>query len=100
MSDQIDMLRKYATIKQEIKRLETEEDEMKPLISDLVLELNPDDRTVATDFGVFTIVPKRKYSYSDDIIQAEEDVKTLKKEAEAKGTAAFVEQPYLKFTSK
>jgi len=91
---------KYADIKAQIAALEAEADVLKPEIISIVDELNPTDHEIETDFGKFSVVQKRKYTYSIETQAKETDLKSAKKEEEAKGIAPYEIQPYLKFTSK
>lgn len=93
-------LEKYAEIKAIIAKYEAELEELKPAIIQVVEEMNPADKTVETDFGTFSMVSKRKYTYPAEIEAAETALKQSKKEAEAKGTAPYVENPYLLFKPK
>jgi len=90
-----DKMQKYANLKAQIKLLETEVDEMKSIILEAVQELAPVDGVVETDFGTFTSVPKRKYTYSEDTVSLEKKVKELKADEEATGVATYVINPYL-----
>lgn len=97
MENKQEILKRYAEIKAEISALETLIDEMKPDIVQIVEAANPEDHEVVTDFGTFTVVQKRKYTYTPDVIKKEEEVKQLKKEQEAKGEAEYTILPYLMF---
>lgn len=97
MEDIKTKLQEYANLKLQIANLEQKVEDMKPEIVAAVEQLNPEDHVVETDYGVFSMVAKRKYTYPEEIVAAEASVKELKKEAEAKGTATYVENPYLLF---
>jgi len=87
----------YANLKSQIKVLENKIDELKPFIVELVLKMNPQDKTVETELGTFTMVPKRKYTYSVIVDQKESELKEAKKVEEATGIAKYEESEYLKF---
>lgn len=97
MSDK-EILQKYAEIKQKISAYEEEADLLRGDVMDAIQRINPTDGIVESEFGSFVIVQKRKYEYSDTIKDIENNLKQAKKEAEAKGEATYVVQPYLKFT--
>lgn len=92
-------LESYATIKVEIKRLEKQAEELQPELLDILEQLNPteEDHKVKTEFGSFSAVPKRKYSYSVDTQVLVDKVKDEKKREEQDGTATYEINPYLKF---
>lgn len=91
---------KYASLKQQMTHLEDELDKLKPEVEAIVLEANPVDGIVEVDdIGTFTIVKKRKYTYSERIVSAETALKEAKKEEEARGTAPYEESRYVKFNS-
>lgn len=93
--DQKETLQKYANLKAQIKLLTAEMDGLKETVSGIVTELNPTDGIVETEFGTFTMVPKRKYTYSEETVSLEEKVKELKADEEATGVATYVVNPYL-----
>lgn len=86
-------LAQYAALKTQIKTLEKELD----LLKEPVMEMLGDNDEIQTDFGTFTKVNKRKYSYPSEIAIMEDIVKEKKKEAEATGTATYTENPYILF---
>lgn len=92
-------LKQYADLKSQVSKLEDQMEALKPEVMDIIESVNPDDKTVETDFGSFTVVQKRKYEYSDEIVALEKDVKERKKAEEATGDAVYTIAPYLKFTS-
>jgi archaellum component FlaC len=92
-------LKQYASLKEQIKQLENQVEMLKPEVELIVVELNPTDKTIETDFGSFTMVPKRKYTYSEGLQLLEKTVKDTKKEEEATGVATYTETPYLLYKS-
>lgn len=95
-----DILKQYAAYKQLVKEYEDEMEILKPQIMSMVAEANPTDFEIEVEgVGRFVNVQKRKYVYSAEITAMEDQVKQLKKEQEAKGTAEYTLQPYLKFES-
>ena len=92
-------LKQYASLKEQIKQLENQVEMLKPEVELIVVELNPTDKTVETDFGSFTMVPKRKYTYSEGVQLAEKSLKETKKNEEATGVATYTDVPYLLFKS-
>lgn len=98
MTDE-EVLKKYAETKLLISGLEDKLEELKPQVIAIVDKLNPEDHEVATDFGRFSNVQKRKYEYTEVVTSKTEELKQLKKEEEAKGIASYVIEPYLKFSN-
>jgi hypothetical protein len=99
MDTQKDLLAEYASLKKQVSLLEDRLDEIKPAVEEAVIALNPTDMIVETDFGTFTMVGKRKYEYTQDVVEREESLKQVKKEEEATGRATYTETKYLKFSS-
>lgn len=99
MDTQKEKLKEYASLKAQIALLEDKIDLLKPEVEVIVTDINPVDGIVETDFGVFTMVSKRKYAYTDKVISAEEKLKELKKQEEATGEAHYEVSRYLKFSS-
>ena len=92
-------LEQYASLKRDIADLEEQLEMLKPVIVSIVEVANPLDKTIEADgIGTFTMVPKRKYTYSEATKTLEVNYKQAKEEEEAKGIATYIEQPYLKFT--
>ena len=98
MQDNKELLERYAVIKEQIKLLEAQVDELQPQIMESIINEGADG--VATDFGTFTVGHRRTYTYPENVAGEEARVKEMKKEAEALGTATYVEKPYLVFKSK
>lgn len=100
MDEKKEKLLRFASLKRQIKTLEDQADELKEDVAQIVLEMNPTDKTVEVDnVGTFVMVQKRKYLYSKDVITKEEELKQLKTEEEAKGVAEYTVSEYLKFNS-
>lgn len=85
----------YAALKSQIKTLEAELEPMKEQLLAVFVAKNADE--IQTEFGTFTYVPKRSYTYTTEIINLEETLKEKKKQAEAVGTATYVIKPYVLF---
>lgn len=90
----------YAANKTAIKKLEEENDKLGLEVLAIVCEEAPKDFTVKTDWGIFMVVPKKKWTYPKPIIAMEKELKELKVEAEAKGEATYTENHYLLFKVK
>lgn len=88
-------LEKYAELKNQIKILEENIDELQPLIL-AEMETEQADE-IDTEFGRFLTGKRRTYTYPQEIESEIEKIKELKKEAEAKGTASYTEKSYLIF---
>lgn len=88
-----DILKKYADIKNQIKLLELEADSLNPEIMAAIIASGAD--AAETDFGTFTVGKRRTYTYPENLKNDEARLKEAKKEAEALGTATYIEKPYL-----
>lgn len=99
MEEDKQKLREYAALKSQIKQFEKEADKMKPEVLAIIERLNPqeEDHKVSTDFGYFSSVPKRKYTYTIETQVLADKVKAEKKREEQDGTATYEIEPYLKF---
>jgi hypothetical protein len=93
--DQKETLQKYANLKAQIKLLTAEMDGLKETVSEIVTELNPTDGIVETEFGTFTMVPKRKYEYSKYVQSLKKTLDEWTADEEATGVATYVINPYL-----
>lgn len=82
---------RYEILKNEIKSLEEELDQIKPII----IENMKDDDKIEAKNGAFTIQLKKKWKYSPAVVNLEADVKEMKKSEEADGTAEFEESRIL-----
>jgi len=91
------LLKKYADLKNQIKALELEVDAIQPEIMAGIEAQGADE--VQTDFGKFILGRRRTYTYPEALVVAETNLKADKKEAEATGSATYVEKPYLLFKS-
>lgn len=91
---------KYAAIKQQMSHLEDELDKLKPEVEAIVLEANPVDGIVEVDeVGTFTLIKRRKYTYSENVTSMENALKEAKQAEEARGTAPYEEMCFVKFNS-
>jgi len=84
---------RYAELKNDIKRLE---EEITALAPEVMVEMGEVDE-LSTEFGMFTVGKRRKWTYPKDVEKATEDAKNAQKEAQQLGTATFEENPYLIF---
>lgn len=92
------LLKEFAELKIEEKRIKVLVDEKKTDVLAELRSVSADEVTV-TGYGVLTVVSNRAYTYPQAIVQMEEDLKLAKKEAEAKGTATYTDNPFVKFNA-
>jgi len=85
----------YAIRKNELERLETELAELKDMIVGYMKE--KDLAQHETPHGTFKLQGRASWEYSPAVELAQEDVKKLKKEEEAKGIARSMTLPVLIF---
>jgi hypothetical protein len=96
-----EILFKYAEIKRLIGEYEEQLKELKPQVQEVILKINPDDDSkVETDFGTFSLVQKRKYTYSTETQVLEDKLKEVKETEEQTGKATYSINPYLLFKAK
>lgn len=79
----INAFAKYESIKIQIKKLEAELNEIKPLIEEYV----PEDKKVPGEYGVFSKTKKSKWIFSQFVKDKEEQLDELKEVEKADGTA-------------
>ena len=83
----MDNLKQYAALKQQIKELESQLEELKPFIMD---EIQSRGKTsFSTDYGTFAIIEKRSYEYPPKIVGMEAELKAAKKEYEGSPDAVL-----------
>lgn len=96
-----ELLLEYARISQQAKEFEVMLGLMKPDVVAALAALNPKDRSVAVaGVGRFDVASRRKYSYSTEIVEMEEDLKDARKEAERTGAATYKETEYVVFRAE
>ena len=92
-----EIVNEYADLKMKIKEMEARINELNPLIlEDLVKEGENAVLPIAGK-GSFCFYLKRTWKFKKNILDAEEQIKKMKKEAQAKGEADYDETPILKF---
>lgn len=90
---------RYAEIKKQIKELESELEELQPLVFSDMEEIGPDAK-VETELGAFSFMKRKAWKYSETVVEKEKALKDLKKNEEADGTAEFEEKLILLFKEK
>lgn len=89
---------KYAQLKEQEKEIAEEIKELKPLLVEDMLEAKADK--VESDYGTFSIVKRKHWTYSSDTQALDLKLKEIKKTEEADGTATYTEKENLMFTNK
>lgn len=87
----MDYFTELADIQRQIKALEKRAYELKGIV---MVEM-PEKTHELADGTLFTISYRKKWSYPEDVIHAEEMLKGMKKAAEKTGAATFEETPVL-----
>lgn len=90
-------LKHYASLKAQIAQLEDQIDMIRPEVEVIITEINPTDNIVESEWGTFSLVPKRKYEYTEDTKEAEKALKNRKAKEEATGEATYTVNPYVLF---
>ena len=87
----ITVFEQYTAIQRELKALQAKAEEIKPEVMAAMT-----DKTHTLDDGSkFTISYRKKWTYTADVVQAEEMLKGMKKAEEKTGTATYEETPVL-----
>lgn len=95
MKEEKQILARYAELKIAIRGLEDDVDSLKEVVMEIVESKGADE--VQTEFGTFVRASRRTYTYPENIASLEASLKEQKKEAEATGSATYVEKPYVLF---
>lgn len=84
----------------ELKAARDELDEKMSKINGKILEALVDARMdrYNAEFGVFSVVPRKTWKYSDKVNQTEVKLKQLKEKEQESGVAQFEESQSLRFT--
>lgn len=99
LSEAPEKLKEYAELKKQIKALTEEAKMLEEDVLNYVLVENKGKYEAA--YGRFTVSNRKKYKYSDAVIELEADVKKQKKIEEVSGVAEVVEEkPSLVFYAK
>lgn len=92
------LFEQYAKLKLTEQSVKEQLDELKPaILSELA---TVDDQAVELEAGVFSVVKRKRWSYTDKVKTTEQVLKELKAEEEAKGIATFVEDRTVMFRGK
>ena len=88
--DSDEPLRRFIQIKSEITQLQSELDELKPLITAALWE-EPDNATIFLSHEI-KLATRRFYEYSEAVENLSNKLKSLKKQEEHNGPAVIVKQ--------
>ena len=86
----------YAEKKAAIAELEAELEALKPLILE---EMPPETPVDLEGYGVFSLVPKKSWKYTEATESLRTKLKDEEKLEQKTGTAIYTENPYLLFKS-
>lgn len=89
-----ELFEKYATLKLEIAKLESEAEELK---AQIVPEMPLDTPVELEGFGIFSMVPKKTWKYTDPTESLRSKLKDEEKLEQQTGAATYEEKPYLLF---
>ena len=81
----------YAALQRQIKDLQAQADALK---AQIIAEM-PDRTYTAADGSQFSISYRKKWTYSSNVIEAEQMLKGMKKAEEKTGQATYEEAPVL-----
>jgi len=90
-----EILREYAELKIKEKQIKVRIDELNPIIKDEIVNAGLDK--LPTNLGNFNIKKIKRWTYSDEVDSAKQNLDELKSKEEADGTATFVEVEQLEF---
>lgn len=87
----------YASNALQIKALEEKQDQLKPLI----IEMMDSEKIekLETSLGKFSITNLKKWTYTEKVTEMSEALKAQKAKEESTGDATFDEVPSLRFTA-
>lgn len=100
---QKEQLMLYAALKKEAKRIDEEIAQLQPTVLDILLSNKTDDMEdikIETELGSFTLAKRLTWHYQDDVLEVEELVKKVKKDAQRTGKADFDETYSVYFREK
>lgn len=89
---------RYAEIKNEIKRLTEEADELGPILKSQISEAGADKIDVPGT-GLFTLKKVQVFKFSESVISKKEEVKKLEEEEKATGVAKATIREDLVYTA-
>ena len=92
-------LERYATLKEDEKRIQAEIKELAPVIVSMIKETGVDDPKVRLkDRGVFILGSKTNYKFSNKVQEMKEDMDKRKKHEVAEGIAEASVTHFLTFS--
>ena len=91
-------IKKYESIKLEIKALEAQADILEPEVKEMLANCGADQ--IETDKGKFYFTTRKSWKYTDAVKSKEVEVKELKKKEEELGVATFEESKSLTYRAK
>lgn len=94
------LLSEYARLKSEEGAIKERLAEIQPEVLELIFGIDEYDTKVETSLGNFTVRKVKTWTYPAAIVEAEDNVKTAKKQAQANGDATFEVEPGLNFRRK
>jgi len=86
----------YAIIDAKIAELEAQKAPLRVKILEEMVDRG--EKKVETPFGSFSVSPRKTWTYTEKVSEAEEKFKALKAKEESTGDATFTETPSLRFT--
>lgn len=96
-TQQKELLRQYAYLKAEEKRITMQLEKLRPLVKDVMVAA--DAEKIESEFGSFTIKAVSVWKYSPAVEQAEKNVEKLKEKEKAEGVASCEPRYDLVFTA-
>lgn len=91
-------IKKYESIKLEIKALEAQLEAIEPEVSEMLANCGADQ--IETDLGKFYFTTRKSWKYTDAVKAKETEVKELKKKEEEEGVAIATESKSLTYRAK
>lgn len=92
------LTQEYYELDSQIKSLEERKDKLR---KEILFGMKEDGKDkLEEDFGKFSIMSVRRFSYTENVIKAQENVKIMKKAEESMGLATVKVFDTLRFTSK
>ena len=91
------LLEQYATLKIKQKQIEAELDMMQPQVLTEIRAISVDQPVMLENVGTYSITKKKKWQFSEAVMDLKVKVTDMETQEKADGTAKFEEQEVLVF---
>ena len=95
MEPNTDKFKQYADLVKQQKDIEAQIDVLKKYFKNVLEEEQAEQ--INSDYGTISMCRRRNYTYPDEVLIKDNELKKLKEEAEARGTATYTETTFIRF---